>query len=86
MERGMVNYNIKNMLLTLLLNLGMAAGTVATPPTPPSGGGGGNEHSYSKNTSKKSEKEKNDKFLERVLIDDSEIVAIVQICLKLTVI
>ena len=28
------------MLLTLIMNLGMAAGTVAAPPTPGTGGGG----------------------------------------------
>jgi hypothetical protein len=77
MERRMVNFNIKNMLLTLLLNLGMAAGTVATPPT---GVGGGRVGIY--NDTEQQYK----KIQKGIEIEDSEIIAIVQICLKLTII
>jgi len=61
------------MLLTLILNLGMAAGVVVPPPpTPPveeqalRGGGG--------------------KWYELIENEDSEIVEIVKLCLKTTII
>jgi hypothetical protein len=70
----MVNWNIKNMLLTLVLNLGMAAGTVATP-LPSNGGGYSAEQQYQRRQSE---------IEERIKLEDSNIIAIVQLCLKIT--
>lgn len=68
------------MLLPLLLNLGFAAGTVITPPpTPPITDVEGSGISYYQQLSR----EKNQRVLEkRIQIEDSEIIAIVEITLK----
>lgn len=53
-----------------------------TPPTPPSGGGGGMDYYPTKLDNNKEQRERENK----ILIDDSEIVTIVQLCLKITTI
>lgn len=56
--------------------------TPAAPPNQPSGGGGGvTTSSYYDNTRDREAKE----LRERILIDDSEIISIVEICLKTTI-
>jgi hypothetical protein len=79
------------MLLVFLMNLGMAAGTAVTPSSPPSSGGflgdytsigGGGGHYTSNYYIEKEERETR----ERIQIEDSEIMAIVELCLKTTII
>ena len=54
------------------------------PPTPPTGGSGGMDYYPTKvdNSKQQRERERENK----ILIEDSEIVAIVQLCLKITTI
>jgi len=54
-----------------------------TPPNPPSGGGGGGMDYYP--TQYDNKKEQRDRE-EKIRIEDSEVIAIVQLCLKITTI
>lgn len=69
------------MLLLLVMNLGMAAGVAVTPVPPINLGGGGSNYQSTSYHSKSQEKEEQEKR-EKILIDDSAIVAIVELTLK----
>lgn len=59
-------------------------GGTPIPPNPPSGGGGGG--SYKRVSSKYDNRKEQKQREEKIRIEDSEIIAIVQLCLKTTII
>lgn len=72
----------KKVLVLAMAGTMYFASGVVEPPTPPSGGGGGMDYYPTKVDNRKEQKEREDK----ILIEDSEIVSIVQLCLKITTI
>jgi hypothetical protein len=74
------------MLLPLLLNLGFAAGVVVTPPPQQIINVGGGGITYYEPTSISSKEvsyyDKEREAIKRIQIEDSEIISIVELCLK----
>lgn len=80
LSRGRLAGGIKKPLAMLAIGWLVTTGTPPIPPTPSDDAGRGYSNSYNKKEKEQREQE------ERIKIEDSEVIAIVELCLKIAII